>query len=220
MNEQAVLEVVRAVAPYVFVLLLGFVFRATIREKIIPNVTSIEGLGFKIGLVAQKLDKAVQERRSEPSMSLAEPDPFERDTVLRRTQRLAPIVQGARLLWIDPNPGGNRYEIELMRSLGIGVDLARSGEDADELLRAATYDVVISNVRRPEKVKGKQFANGIEFLQELREELNKEGVQLPRVVFYVMNLNPTIDTSLALGITNRPDQLLHFVLDAIERSRS
>lgn len=214
MSEQALIELLRMVAPYAFVLVLGFVFRTTIREKILPNVASIEGFGFKIGLVAKKLDEAVEEHRGSSGASVLPPAPAERLLVLRRAQRLARLLQGARMLWIDPNPRGNRYEIELLRSLGIGIDLARSSGEADELLKAVSYDVVVSNIKRAGSV------DGVTSLSMVRDELDKKGIHLPPVVWYVADPRPTIDTSLALGITNRPDQLLHYVFDGIERKRS
>ena len=214
MSEQAVIELLRTIAPYAFVLVLGFVFRGTIRERILPNVSSIEGFGFKIGLVAKKLDEAVEEHGGGSGASPLVPAPAERLLVLRRAQRLARLLQGARLLWIDPNPRANRYEIELLRSLGIGIDLARSGDEADELLKALSYDVVVSNIKRIGAV------DGLTSLATLQNELKQEGRHLPPVVWYVMSPDPVIDTSLALGITNRPDQLLHHVFDAIERTRS
>jgi len=213
-SEQALIELLRTVAPYVFVLVLGLVFRGTIREKILPNVSSIEGFGFKIGLVAKKLDEAVEERGGGAGAPPLAPAPAERLLVLRRAQRLARLLQGARLLWIDPNPRGNRYEIELLRSLGIGIDLARSSEEADELLKAVSYEVVVSNIKRVGAM------DGVTSLATLQNELKQVGRHLPSVVWYVMSPEPVIDTSLALGITNRPDQLLHYVFDAIERTRS
>jgi len=93
-------------------------------------------------------------------------------------------------------------------------DLARSGDEADELLKALSYDVVVSNIKRIGAV------DGLTSLATLQNELKQEGRHLPPVVWYVMSPDPVIDTSLALGITNRPDQLLHHVFDAIERTRS
>jgi len=220
-TEQGIVQLISAVVPYVFLFLLGVVFRGTIRDKILPNVASIEGFGLKIGLVAKKLDEAVEERRGDSGVSPhAQPAPGERQLVLRRAQRLARLLQGARLLWIDQDPAGNHYEIELLRSLGIGIDLARSGEEAAELLRSLRYEVVVSNIKRVDIVNGTTFTDGVKFLAALSKDFRGEGKQLPPVAFYVMTVDPVIDTSLALGVTNRPDQLLHYVFDAVERTRS
>lgn len=219
MSEQATVDLIVAFAPYVFVLATGFIFRDAIRNRILPNVTSIEGFGLKIGLVSKRLDEAVEARRSGSTL-VVPAGQADRLCVLRRARRLASLLQGARLLWIDPDPGGNHSEIELVRSLGIGIDLARSGQEAAELLKAVRYDVVLSNIKRVDIVDGNTFPNGIKFLKAQRAELMRQGRELPPVAFYVMDVCPKIDTSLALGVTNRPDRLLHYVFDGIERTRS
>ncbi|HSE82988.1 MAG TPA: hypothetical protein VLB01_00400 [Thermodesulfobacteriota bacterium] len=78
------------------------------------------------------------------------------------------------------------------------------------MLKGGRYDVVISDMAR-----GDNTTAGLEFLNELR----KEDKTTP-VIFYVgvFNLEKGIPPQ-AFGITNRPDELLHLTLDALERKK-
>ena len=57
------------------------------------------------------------------------------------------------------------------------------------------------------------LATTIEGLDKLRES----GAECP-AIFYVAQLEPSVPPG-SLGITDRPDVLLHLVIDGLERSR-
>lgn len=54
------------------------------------------------------------------------------------------------ILWVDDNPDNNMYERETFESLGVNVELSRSTSDAIEKIKSRNYDVVISDMGRPE----------------------------------------------------------------------
>jgi hypothetical protein len=130
--------------------------------------------------------------------------------VLRRAARAAAVTNGARILWVDDKPARNLPERKVLRSLGIMIDLAQSSSDGMKALGRADYDLVISNLRRDDRP-----TEGREFLVGMRAAKHAEPV-----VFYIFDFDPSRGTpGDAVGITDRPDELVHLVLDGLERVR-
>lgn len=98
----------------------------------------------------------------------------------------------------------------MLRTLGSNTDLAISTEQGLTALRSKVYDLVISDLSRNDTPN-----EGLMLLQEMRKS------QLPqRVIFYVGSVNQEKGTPTgSFGITNRPDELLHLVMDILERQR-
>ena len=90
------------------------------------------------------------------------------------------------------------------------IDLARKSDEGFDALGRADYDLIISNMNRDGN-----SDEGARFLARVRAA----GYSEP-VVFYILNLTPSRETpGDAVGITNRPDELVHLVLDGLERVR-
>lgn len=114
----------------------------------------------------------------------------------------------SRFLWIDDNPEGNVAELKILKALGATIDLACSDEEARQRLNGAVYDIVLSDIRRG----GREDA-GVRFLREVTN-----AILGPAVIFYVGDAKGTPPG--AYGITTRPDELMHLIVDALlERSR-
>ncbi|MDY7104212.1 MAG: response regulator [Actinomycetota bacterium] len=125
-----------------------------------------------------------------------------------RARRNLDITRGIRILWVDDQPTNNVQEKRLLESMGMAVDQVVTSNEGIEALRKAAYDLVISDIDRPED-------GGLGFLEKLRE------LALPfAVIFYITNYQREkgLPTG-AFGITNRVDELLHLVLDVVERRR-
>jgi CheY-like chemotaxis protein len=134
----------------------------------------------------------------------------DRSQVLRRAKHATAILQGAQILWVDDTPSNNIYERRLLRSLGVFVDLARSTAEAVEMLQDAKYDAVISDMAQD----GNPEA-GIQLLSEMRKR------NLYRwTIFYIGHVDMERGTPpYAFGIVDRPDHLLHYLIDVLERER-
>ena len=77
-------------------------------------------------------------------------------------------------------------------------------------LRSNVYDLVISDMRR-----GSVPDEGLSLLRKMRE-----GRYPQRVVFYVGRADPEKNMPTgSFGITDRPDELLHLIMDILERQR-
>jgi len=140
-----------------------------------------------------------------------------RTPALRRARRMRGVIEGSRILWIDDRPELTLLERRTLEELGAGVVTAQGTAGALELLsgtrrapRGHLFDLIISDIARPHAPRA-----GVEALPLLRATAPDTPV-----VFYVGSLDPGADRPLgSFGITNDPGELLHLVLDVLERRR-
>ena len=147
---------------------------------------------------------------NDPELSESVDAVFGSTIPLRRAQLVAAALRNARILWVDDTPKNNEWERLTLRNLGADVTSVTRTETAIECLEAESFDLIISDISR--------------------HDLHREGIDaLPRlnaaspataVVFYVGNVDQAAGVPAgAFGITSRPDELLHLVMDALERCR-
>jgi len=131
-------------------------------------------------------------------------------SAMRRAKLVEPYIEGTQILWVDDNPGNNIYERMTMKSLGISTEVALSTDEAMHMLTFQDFDAIISDMERS----GKKDA-GLQLLSTLKK--NDVGIPL---VFYMMGLDENRGTPPgAFGITKYPEDLLHYILDILERRR-
>lgn len=136
---------------------------------------------------------------------------IESDRLMRRVSRAISVLRGSQVLWIDDHPENNIHERRMLRSLGVFVDLARTSKSAESLLRETDYDLVISDIAR-----GRSNKEGLRFLRDRLSDRSS-----PATILYIGSLDESLGTPPgAFAITDRPDELLHYVIDALERVRS
>ena len=208
MSEQIWVELIRAVAPNATAILLLtgliFAFRNSIRRDVLPRLGSFKGLGFELTFVRAELDRAAANAPVEVSTD-------DKSSALRRAQRVAVSLVGTRVLWIDDDPQANLVERNVLSGLGMSIKSVRSSDEARTQLKRHRYDVVISDVDR----EGRND-EGIRFLREMWD-----GRFYRWTILYVRALDLERGTPAhAFAITNRPDHLLHYVMDVIERERT
>jgi CheY-like chemotaxis protein len=133
-----------------------------------------------------------------------------RSSGLRRAARVGHALHGARLLWVDDRPENNAWERELFRSLGVVIVSVESTDSALACLEKEIFDLLLSDIQRDS-----ESTDGIEGAKQIHAVVPK----IP-IVFYVENLTSHHIPEPATGITNEPNELLHLVLDRLERSRS
>ena len=128
---------------------------------------------------------------------------------LRRAELAGNVLRGARVLWVDDHPEHNAWERELFRSLGVVIVSVESTRSAVVSTETESFDVVISDTRRDSEP-----ADGIDGAMRIRDVMPT----LP-ILFYIQDLTSTHVPEPASGITNEPNELLHLVLDRLERAR-
>jgi len=202
------IELIRGVVPNVTAVLLlsGLLvaFRGPIQRDVLPRLGTFKGFGLELTFVRAELDKAAATAPVKVSSG-------DKSSALLRAQRVAPLLVGARILWIDDRPQANSVERNILSGLGILVDTVQSSDEARAGLKKDRYDLVISDVDR----EGRKD-EGIKFLKEMWE-----GHFYRWTVLYVRKLDLELGTPPhAFAITNRPDHLLHYVMDILERERA
>ncbi len=167
------------------------------------NNISVEDHLDEIALIRRALDAAIT--KQSPAVSETE-----RTRVLRRARFASEILKGAQIIWVDDHPSNNINERHILRSFGVFVDLARSTEEAIEMLPQIHYDLIISDMGR-QGIKDE----GLDFLKKIKR------ANLVRPIIFYTIYTPDVWTKAreAFGTTNRPDQLLHYIIDLLERER-
>jgi CheY-like chemotaxis protein len=176
------------------------------------SFTTPEELAFK---VASSLGRFLLERRVKEELETIPASERVstlrgRDQVSRRAVRVQNLIQGARVLLVNDVPSEMRHVVSILLQLGVEVEGVTSSEDAVLRLRGGAYDVIISDMRR-----GASADEGLRFLDWIR----REQLYVP-TIFTVGQYDPGRGTPAhAFGITNRVDELLNLLFDALERAR-
>jgi CheY-like chemotaxis protein len=120
--------------------------------------------------------------------------------------------QARQILWVDDRPSNNTYEKRAFESLGFTVTNALSTNDALDQVRRRNFDLIISDMGRPE---GPQA--GYDLLAKLKEA----GVKVPFIIYSSANtpeMRQEASRRGAFATTNRPDELLHLAADALAKT--
>jgi CheY-like chemotaxis protein len=187
--------------------------KARIRELVVADsFTSPEDLAYKVatGLGRFLLTNKVKEELDRIPHSDRVSTEAGRSQVSRRAARLNDLLSGARILLVNDIPAEMAHVIQILHELSIEVVVATTSDAALGELAAAPFDVVISDMQR-----GTIEDEGLRFLSKMRAKRFAHPV-----IFTVGRYDPGRGTpAYAFGITNRVDELLNFIFDAIERAK-
>jgi CheY-like chemotaxis protein len=98
-----------------------------------------------------------------------------------------------RILWVDDNPKNNSYFVASLEERGVRVDTALSTEEGLAKFRRLSYDLVISDMGRPEGDRA-----GIELAKRIRSLNRKMPIYIFCGTWAARNLR---DEALAAGVT-------------------
>jgi CheY-like chemotaxis protein len=202
MKTELWIEIIKAVPKALWPVgfgVLAYAISPKAVRSLLDRASTVEVAGVFKAEFQKKLDLATQDQ---PAVS-----PRDRRGLSGRLAVTENLLLGMTLLWIDDEPEGNKEEVAVFEQLGIEVIEALNVADAEKHLRRR-LDLILSDIERPGE-------SGLVVLQRLRELTLK----LP-VIFYVTKLDESKGCPPgAFGITNRVDELMHLVLDVVERSR-
>lgn len=184
-------------------------------QSILPRISRVKALGIEVDLA--KLTETLSAQIASASATDAEGKPNAASIdvaavngAISRARMSRWALSGAMILWIDDQPANNVHFRRLLRQLGATVETASSTAEAKALGRVEEFDLVLSDIRR-----GGVEDIGARDLPELREA----GIDAP-AVFYVSRVTADPKPAGAFAITARAEELLHFVIDGLERSRA
>ena len=203
-------KLVPSVLWFLFVIVVVLIFYRPIRDELLPRLSGLNFMGVQFSFVEASINAAIEVAKKSPQWHV-EISPEETEQAVARAKRHVSLFKSASFLWVDDRPENNLNERKMFRQLGAEIDTARSSDEALDMLSRGAYDVVISDMARD----GNATA-GLEFLNDFR----KINTTTP-VIFYIgfVDLDQGVPAR-AFGITNRPDELLHLILDALERRKS
>ena len=206
------IEVIKLIPSFVWFLLVVIViikFYKPVRYELLPKVSDIKAMGVEFSFIKNSIDAALELADKNPKWKIEVPEAAKKN-VLNRAKEHFNVFQNATILWIDDNPENNLNEWRMFLQLNVKIELAKSTESALEMLHQKKYDVIISDMARTDEDDA-----GLRFLIKFR----KVDETTP-VIFYIGTYDPKLGKPIgAFGITNRPDELLHLVLDALERKK-
>ncbi len=111
-------------------------------------------------------------------------------------------------LWVDDFPSNILYERNLLELIGLEISFVKSSDEAARLLTEHKFELMLSDISRNGK-----YDEGQSFHQKLVEE----GIDLP-TIFYTRKVDRSRGVPpFAFGIADLPNDLIHLVLDVIER---
>ena len=206
------IEVIKLIPSFLWFLLVVIViikFYKPVRYELLPKVSDIKAMGVEFSFIKNSIDAALELADKNPKWKIEVPEAAKKN-VLNRAKEHFNVFQNATILWIDDNPENNLNEWRMFLQLNVKIELAKSTESALEMLHQKKYDAIISDMARTDEDDA-----GLKFLTKFR----KVDETTP-VIFYIGTYDPKLGKPIgAFGITNRPDELLHLVLDALERKK-
>lgn len=184
-------------------------FFRPIRYELFPKISGIKAMGIELSFITKSINAALEFAEKNPKWKVTIPSSA-KENILKRAQNHLEVIKDARILWIDDVPENNINEWKMLLQLNAKIEIAKTTESALDMLKKNTYDLIISDMARNDE----QDA-GLKFLDKYR----KDEKSVP-VIFYIGIYDPKLGIPPgAFGITNRPDELLHLVFDALERKR-
>jgi CheY-like chemotaxis protein len=206
---EELIHVIPSVLWVLFALLALFLFREPIRA-LLGRLESARLPGNVELTFGPAFERAVEKASKRLPESVLGLTPQKVERLLNRARRNADAVVGARVVWVDDEPLNNAWEREAMDALGIVVITARSTTEAEFFLERDRVDLVISDMDRPGEAPDGPMAG-----YTLRDAMHKHGVTAP-LIFYILELDLNRrPPERTFAITNRPDELLDYVIDAL-----
>ncbi len=210
--DNVLLELVKitpSVLWFALIVILIIRFYHPFRQDILPKIKMFEAAGVKFTLVRDSIDAAIKLAEKSPQWKVDVSEKDKRSAEQRARANIS-VFKGSFILWVDDHPENNLNERKMFKALGADIDVALNTEDAIRVLENGEYDLVFSDMAR-----GDDEQAGLDFLKQLREKKNT----IP-VIFYVGVIDPDkCAPDCSFGITNRPDELLHYTLDVLERKK-
>lgn len=205
MPKEIIIELIKIIPSVlwvIFLVVLLFAFYTPIKNVLIPQLSELKAFGIEAKFIKEELTKAARQNPEIKEKAL--------DQVARRSQRIASIIQGAKLLLVNDIPEEMINVQRILQSLGVVIDVAHTTQTALNMMAQTDYDLIVSDMSR----------NGIpdEGLRFLKESV-KRSVYRP-TIFTVANFDPSRGVpAYAFGITNRVDEMLNLIFDVLERTR-
>jgi CheY-like chemotaxis protein len=156
----------------------------------------------EFGKAENQLDQSVREKGK------AELPTGIKDALFERIAYIKEKKLRINALWVDDIPSNNQYESKVLSTLGLVIDFAQTSDEAGQMISSKKYELVLSNISRNDVDE-----EGLLF----HKKLLCKGIDIP-MIFYIGHVDRNRGVpAFAFGIADMPNDLIHLVLDVIER---
>ncbi|WP_432958707.1 response regulator [Micromonospora haikouensis] len=209
MSEAAWVKLIE-VSPGLLWVVFAVVVLLVLRSGIVAQLHRMTSLRTPFGEADFEANLALMETAVAEAGSGQPPTLDEQRAAISRLDHAAESLRNGRVLWVDDNPGWNSSVVRLLERSGMRVEIAVTTEEALTALSRRTYDLLITDMRR---------GNDGQAGQRLVEEMAARGMTLP-IVLFTLNFDPRRGVHPSVfAYTTAVDELLHFVIDIMERVR-
>ena len=208
-------NLIGSVAWPLVVLIIALIFRRPLTALLRREDVEIKAPGgLSVSAKSQEAatDALVEASTSKPGRPIAREDAA--TGVEGAALGVEALGRPPQLLWVDDRPSNNRHEVAALTSLGMHISLSTSTEDAlTKLARHGAYDLIISDMSRPPDDEA-----GYTLLDALR----RRDEPTPFLIYASSRSAEHFDQAVkrgAIGCTNRPDELVELVTNALRSKR-
>jgi CheY-like chemotaxis protein len=167
-----------------------------------PFLDDINDSILRITMDAKELDASFTRKQ----MQLSE---AQKNALFTRMATVKDRKTPIKALWFDDDFGAPELsEMRLIRALNVQLDRVFDENLVEKMISEAPYDLIISDMKR-----GGNSKAGIEFLQKLVAQ----NQRIPMIFYLIAHTESRGTPPFAFGITNNPSELVHLVMDIIER---
>ena len=206
---QSILSITPSLLWFFLVLGLFVAFYRQIRDEVLPNISGISAAGLvELKIMRNKVSNAIKLAEKSPNWTV-HITAAQRKTIVDRASRSVELFEHSVILWVDDHPENNVNEVGMLQDLKAEVVQVTNNDAALTLFAKRNFDVVLSDISRTDDPTA-----GLKLAPLLREA----GHASVPVILYVGVYEPARGVPPhAFGVTNRPDTMLHLVIDALER---
>ena len=212
MSQETISALIGIVPQLLLILIVAVVLLALRRplfDKILPRVSRVSLIGLQVELQPAEIRRGLETQRVGERTIL--PSDAVIGTVAERAARSGDVIRGRLVVWIDDHPEWTRTERLVMQGFGLFVEPVRTTDEARDVMTKGiggrSVDLVISDIH---------VDNGSSRLADAVQIGADSSVP---VIFYVADARGGVPPG-AFGLTTRPDELWHLVIDALERAPS
>lgn len=205
MNEIWWIELIKispALIAALFTVVLVLVNRKTLR-LMLNRMTKFKALGVEAEFASKELDSAIARQQVPVSAD-------DRNSALKRLDMAAPLLRDARMLWVDDEPVRTKSERALLERVGARITTVKTSAEAERELIESEYLLVLTDLKR----EGRE-TEGLDFVK--RTVTN--GTYRWTIAYVGTDQWGKARPAYLFAITNRPDHLIHYVCDVVERER-
>ena len=172
-------------------------------QDILPRLRFFEGFGVKAHFDTESLQSLAKIREIEMPYTDVE-------GVRKRLSRVGQVLDGAKILWVDDHPHWVDIETSLLQRMGVVIERVQNSSEAKCKMNSTKYDLILSDIGR-----SNDEMNEIQLAEWIHHKHPEK-----RLILYTEKEKAEQDTpAYVFGCTYRPDELFHYILDALERQR-